>query len=46
LKELTGAPLGGDYKYPDGPDILAINVRTTAGTATGHILLRWSEAQA
>ena len=46
LKELTGAPLGGDFKYPDGPDILAINVRTTAGTATGHILLRWSEAQA
>ena len=46
LKELTGAPLGGDYKYPDGPDILAINVRTTTGTATGHILLRWSEAQA
>jgi hypothetical protein len=46
LKELTGAPLGGDFKYPDGPDILAINVRTTAGTATGQILLRWSEAQA
>ena len=46
LKELTGAPLGGDYKFPDGPDILAINVRTTTGTATGHILLRWSEAQA
>ena len=46
LKELTGAPLGGDYKYPDGPDILAINVRLTSGTGTGHILLRWSEAQA
>ena len=46
LKELTGAPLGGDFKYPDGPDVLAINVRTTAGTATGQILLRWSEAQA
>ena len=46
LKELTGAPLGGDYKYPDGSDILAVNVRMTAGTGTGHILLRWSEAQA
>ena len=46
LKELTGAPLGGDYKYPDGSDILAVNVRVTSGTATGHILLRWSEAQA
>jgi hypothetical protein len=46
LKELTGAPLGGDLKYPDGSDILAVNVRLTAGTAQGHILLRWSEAQA
>lgn len=46
LKELTGSPLGGDFKYPDGPDILAINVRLTGGTGTGHILLRWSEAQA
>ncbi len=46
LKELTGSPLGGDFRYPDGPDILAINVRLTAGTGTGHILLRWSEAQA
>jgi hypothetical protein len=46
LKELTGAPLGGDSFYPDGSDVLAINVRLTAGTAQGHILLRWSEAQA
>jgi hypothetical protein len=46
LKELTGAPLGGDFKYPDGSDILAINVRLTAGSAAGHVLLRWSEAQA
>lgn len=46
LKELTGAPLGGDFQYPDGSDILAINVRLTAGTAAGHVLLRWSEAQA
>jgi hypothetical protein len=46
LKELTGAPLGGDFKYPDGSDILAINIRLTAATAQGHVLLRWSEAQA
>ena len=46
LKELTGAPLGGDGMYPDGSDILAINVRLTTGTASGHVLLRWSEAQA
>jgi hypothetical protein len=46
LKELTGAPLGGDNMYPDGSDILAINVRLTTGTGTGHVLLRWSEAQA
>jgi hypothetical protein len=46
LKELTGAPLGGDRTYPDGSDILAVNVRLTSGTAQGHVLLRWSEAQA
>lgn len=46
LKELTGSPLGGDFRYPDGPDILAINIRLTTGTGTGHVILRWSEAQA
>lgn len=46
LKELTNSPLGGDRMYPDGPDILAINIRLTSGTGTGHVLLRWSEAQA
>lgn len=46
LKELTGAPLGGDFQYPDGSDVLAINIRLTTGTASGHVLLRWSEAQA
>ena len=46
LKELTGAPLGGDFQYPDGSDILAINIRLTTGSGAGHVLLRWSEAQA
>lgn len=46
LKELTGAPLGGDFKYPDGSDILAINMRMAFGTANGDVVLSWSEAQA
>jgi hypothetical protein len=47
LKELSGSPLGGDFKYPDGSDVLAVNIRLSAGTATGALLvLRWSEAQA
>lgn len=46
LKELTGAPLGGDYKFPDGSDILAVNVRTTTGGARVSTMLRWMEAQA
>lgn len=46
LKELTNSPLGGDGMYPNGPDILAINIRLTNGTGTGHVLLRWGEAQA
>ncbi len=47
LKELTGGPIGGDFKFPDGPDILAINVRMGAGTATSAtVFLRWGEAQA
>lgn len=47
LKELSGSPLGGDFKYPDGSDVLAVNIRLSAGTATNSILLlRWSEAQA
>lgn len=46
LKELTNSPLGGDGMYPNGPDILAINIRLTNGTGAGHVLLRWGEAQA
>ena len=46
LKELTGAPLGGDYKFPDGSDILCINGRTTDDEARMGIMLRWMEAQA
>lgn len=46
LKELTNSPIGGTGAYPNGPDILAINVRITSGTATATTLLRWGEAQA
>ena len=46
LKELTNSPFGGVGAYPNGPDILAINVRTVVGTAAATVLLRWGEAQA
>ena len=46
LKEMSGAPLGGDFKYPDGPDILCINIFVTAGTVEGTVQLSWAEAQA
>ena len=46
LKELTNSPFGGVGGYPNGPDTLAINVRSVVGTTSGTILLRWGEAQA
>ena len=46
LKELTNSPIGGVGAYPNGPDVLAINVRITSGTAVATTLLRWGEAQA
>ena len=46
LKELTNSPFGGVGGYPNGPDILAVNVRIVSGSATATTLLRWGEAQA
>ena len=47
LKELTNTTLGGRGTYPNGPDVLAINVYKTGGTATvANLILRWGEAQA
>jgi hypothetical protein len=47
LKELTNTPLGGRGTYPNGPDVLAINVYKVAGDdAPANIILRWGEAQA
>ncbi len=47
LKELTNTPLGGRGTYPNGPDVLAINVFKSSGAATtANIILKWGEAQA
>ena len=46
LKELTNSPFGGVGAYPNGPDILAINIKTAAGSTNATVLLRWGEAQA
>ena len=47
LKELTNTPLGGRGTYPNGPDVLAINVYKAAGNATpANVILNWGEAQA
>jgi hypothetical protein len=47
LKELTATTLGGRGAFPNGPDVLAINVLKVAGTASNvNLTLRWGEAQA
>jgi hypothetical protein len=47
LKELNNTPIGGRGTFPNGPDVLAINVYGTGtGTFNGSIVLRWGEAQA
>jgi len=47
LKELTNTTLGGRGTYPNGPDVLAINVYKVSGTpVTSNIVVRWGEAQA
>ena len=47
LKELTATAIGGRGTFPNGPDVLAINVFKVSGsTATANLILRWGEAQA
>ena len=47
LKELTSTAIGGRGTFPNGPDVLAINVYKVSGTATpSNLILRWGEAQA
>ena len=47
LKELTNTPLGGRGTFPNGPDVLAINIYKVSGANTNaNIILKWGEAQA
>jgi hypothetical protein len=48
LKELTNTVLGGRGCYPNGPDVLAINIYRASGSGTipCNLVLRWGEAQA
>ena len=47
LKELTSTAIGGRGTFPNGPDVLAINVYKVAGAAVpANVILRWGEAQA
>jgi hypothetical protein len=47
LKELTTTAIGGRGTFPNGPDVLAINVYKISGTPVNtNIILRWGEAQA
>jgi hypothetical protein len=47
LKELTNTPIGGRGTFPNGPDVLMINVYLTQGTpVNSNLVLRWGEAQA
>jgi hypothetical protein len=47
LKELTATAIGGRGSFPNGPDVLAINIYKVAGSAVNaSVILRWAEAQA
>ena len=47
LKELTATAIGGRGTFPNGPDVLAINVYKVSGASTpSNVILRWGEAQA
>jgi hypothetical protein len=47
LKELTNTTLGGRGTFPNGPDVLAINVYKTSGVSLdANIIVKWGEAQA
>jgi hypothetical protein len=47
LKELTTTAIGGRGAFPNGPDVLAINVFKASGSAVSSgLILRWGEAQA
>jgi hypothetical protein len=47
FKELTNTPIGGRGTFPNGPDVLFVNVYLTQGSPVlANLTLRWGEAQA
>lgn len=48
LKEIGNGVIGGGNQYPDGPEVLAINVRNLSTTTTANVQINlfWSETQA
>ena len=47
LKELTTTAIGGRGAFPNGPDVLAVNIFKVSGSAAQtSVILRWGEAQA
>jgi hypothetical protein len=47
IKELTNTSLGGRGTFPNGPDVLALNIYKTAGQdLPTNVILKWGEAQA
>jgi len=47
FKELTNTPIGGRGTFPNGPDVLFINLYLTQGAPVlANLVLRWGEAQA
>ena len=47
FKELTNTPIGGRGTFPNGPDVLFVNVYLTQGSPVlANLVLRWGEAQA
>ena len=47
IKSMNNSVIGGRDTFPDGPDVLAIVITNTSGSAcTADFLLQWTEAQA
>jgi hypothetical protein len=46
IRELSNSILGGNFTYPDGPDILTVYARcNTAGSSIVRCRVSWTEAQ-
>ena len=50
VKQLGNSGIPGFNTYPDGPELLAINITAlvpnTPGSVTGEIQVQWNESQA